>query len=30
MCYWIINETGNVLARTMVQHVPELADEVKE
>jgi hypothetical protein len=24
MCYWIINEKGNVLARTTVQHVPEI------
>jgi hypothetical protein len=33
MCYWIINENGNVLARTTVQHVPELdtkTDQMKE
>ena len=33
MCYWIINEKGNVLARTTVQHVPELdlrTDQVKQ
>jgi hypothetical protein len=24
MCYWVINENGNVLARTTVQHVPEI------
>ena len=32
MCYWIINERGNVLSRTTVQHVPELdlrTDEMK-
>jgi hypothetical protein len=33
MCYWIINDKGNVLARTTVQHVPALdmkTDQVKE
>jgi hypothetical protein len=33
MCYWVINEKGNVLARTTVQHVPELdlrTDQMKE
>jgi hypothetical protein len=33
MCYWVINENGNVLARTTVQHVPALdqkTDQVKE
>ena len=32
MCYWVINEKGNVLARTTVQHVIELdlrTDEMK-
>jgi hypothetical protein len=24
MCYWVINENGNVLARTTVQHVPDI------
>ena len=24
MCYWVINENGDVLARTTVQHVPEI------
>ena len=33
MCYWILKSNGNVLARTTVQHIPELElrkDELKE
>jgi hypothetical protein len=33
MCYWVINEKGSILARTTVQHVPELdllTDKIKD
>ena len=33
MCYWILKSNGNVLARTTVQHIPELElrkDDIRE
>ena len=33
MCFWVLKENGNVLARTTVQHIPELdlrKDEIKQ